>query len=271
MHQLNSTAPQASRRVSSGVTFIRPKSSTGLHRPGPGAQDREAYADALEMVRVSGATDGEGKAWARVNGDYAKTEHMCNRRALYEKLEDASSHKVGLWCDASGKWTIGDMKNAGEDVDAYATTTLPTNTASPECACVVFNPGPFSHAVEWIVYVGGRWEQQEEMAITGIPDAHARRRPASSLSAISMASTRPRSHHGRWYAHDDDSVSCFSFSDTSTTQLRIPFQSRIEIGHTHTRTPKTTLHAPTPSQHLHSTHTHTHTHAHTHTRTGCVT
>ena len=51
-----------------------------------------------------------------MNGDYAKIGKMCNKHALYEKLEDppqtADATKIGMWY-AAGKWTIGDMKSAG--------------------------------------------------------------------------------------------------------------------------------------------------------------
>ncbi len=67
------------------------------------------------MVSVSGANDCDGKPLAVVNGDYAKTDKICNRHALYEKLEDppqtADAAKIGMWC-AAGKCRIGDMKNA---------------------------------------------------------------------------------------------------------------------------------------------------------------
>jgi len=51
MHQLNSTAPQYSRRVSSGVTFIRPKCSTNLRLAD--RETTEAYAAALQMVAMA--------------------------------------------------------------------------------------------------------------------------------------------------------------------------------------------------------------------------
>jgi hypothetical protein len=117
-----------------------------------------------------------GKPLAFVNGDYAKIGKTYNKHALYENLEDppqtADAANTGMWYTA-GKWTIGDMKNAGQDI-GFATTTLPMRTSSPNRAGVVYNPGPFAHEVEWIVYVGDKWERQKEMRVTGILEEDAR-------------------------------------------------------------------------------------------------
>jgi len=183
-----------SKRISLGVTCIRPKTPNTTN-----PRDNE-YAPPADFVRITGAVNEEGKLWDAINGDYARTEEVRNQRPLYEKVGNSETCTAkGLWCDFEGRWTVGELKNAGKDV-GYATTTEPTWTSSPERACVATGKGAYIHIVSWmLICSGGRWERQEEMLVTAISEEDATsRRPSSSLSRLSAATTRPRSHNGRW-------------------------------------------------------------------------
>jgi len=97
-------------------------------------QEAADHAEAAEFVRIAGATDAYDNPLTYVNGDYHKLsqKEMRNGRPVYEKISNfvntepggrsavarslvgamSEDTGIGLWCDAFGDWSVGNMCDA---------------------------------------------------------------------------------------------------------------------------------------------------------------
>ena len=77
-------------------------------------------ARAAQYVRIEGATDKNGFAIRKINGDYLKTADVCNGRAVYRKV--GASTKA-LWMHEAGMWFLGDVSNVGSALGVMCAIT----------------------------------------------------------------------------------------------------------------------------------------------------
>ena len=50
---------------------------------------------------IAGATDMDGFAISKINGEYERSRYVCNGRAVYKKV---GGGKRALWMSAAGTW-----------------------------------------------------------------------------------------------------------------------------------------------------------------------
>ena len=134
-----------------------PAKKTDPKKPAAAPAKKADPKRAAEYLCIVGATRRGGvKPKVKINGEYAKTDYMVNRRAVYVKVVGSRKGKMGVWYDGKGKWRCGKIKDVGtKKGDAQ----LESEAASPEESVASDNV--------WKVKGGGKWRKQEGMMLTG--------------------------------------------------------------------------------------------------------